>query len=208
METAVSFLMDAQPMIGEKVVLLGQGILGLLTTALLARYPLAQLIALDRYPLRRRWSRQLGAQVVLDPAAKDGPAQLQALLSGAQQGADLVLELSGTPQALDLAIAAAGYDGRVLIGSWYGQKRAPIDLGSHFHRSHMRLISSQVSHINPRWRGRFDHPRRLAIAWEMLAEHKPEQLITHRFPIAQAAQAYQLLDQNPASSIQVLLTYE
>lgn len=209
METAVSFLMDGQPMIGERVVLFGQGIVGLLTTALLAAYPLANLVALDRFPLRRQWSRRLGAKTILDPGAADASDRLRSHLSGEglYQGADLVYELSGNPQALDQAIMSAGYDGRVLIGSWYGKKKASLTLGSQFHRSNVRLISSQVSFIAPRWRGRFSQARRLAIAWSMLAKHDPARMITHRFPIGQAHQAYQLLDQDPGSTVQVLLTY-
>jgi threonine dehydrogenase-like Zn-dependent dehydrogenase len=136
--------------------------------------------------------------------------RLHAQLSdqGSYRGADLLFELSGNPLALDLAIAAAGYDGRVLIGSWYGSKKSNLDLGSQFHRSNVRLISSQVSQIAPRWRGRFDKKRRLEVAWSMLAKLDPQRMITHRFPISQAHHAYQLLDQDPGSTIQVLLTYE
>jgi threonine dehydrogenase-like Zn-dependent dehydrogenase len=210
METAVSFLMDAQPMIGERVVVFGQGIVGLLTTGLLAQMPLSKLITLDRLPLRRQWSQRLGADHVLDPAAADVSEQLLALLAdqSAYAGADLLFELSGNPQALDLAIATAGYDGRVLIGSWYGSKQAKLDLGGQFHRSHVRLVSSQVSHIAPRWRGRFDQYRRLNIAWSSLAKLDPSRLITQRFPLGQADQAYRLLDQDPAAAIQIVLTYE
>jgi 2-desacetyl-2-hydroxyethyl bacteriochlorophyllide A dehydrogenase len=210
LETAVSFLMDAQPMIGERVVLLGQGIVGLLTTALLAGYPLAKLITLDHFPLRRQWSLELGADAAFDPAEADVGDQLQALLAGAgsYQGADLLFELSGNPQALDLALATAGYDGRVLIGSWYGRKKADLNLGGRFHRSHIRLISSQVSHIAPRWRGRFDQQRRLNIAWSLMAEIDPSRLVTHRIPMSRAGEAYRLLDEEPGSTIQVLLTYD
>ncbi len=210
METAVSFLMDGQPMIGEWVVLFGQGIVGLLTTALLAAYPLAGLITLDRFPLRRQWSQWLGAEKSLDPDAADTPDRLRSLLAGegSYQGADLLFELTGNPKALDQAIATAGYDGRVLIGSWYGKKKADLTLGSHFHRSNVRLISSQVSFIAPRWRGRFDQARRLHAAWSMIAKHDPAKMITHRFPIGQAHEAYQLLDQDPGSTVQVLLTYD
>ena len=61
METAVSFLMDAAPLIGEQVAIFGQGIVGLLTTALLAGYPLSSLVALDSWALRRSWALELGA---------------------------------------------------------------------------------------------------------------------------------------------------
>lgn len=210
METAVSFLMDGQPIIGEQVAVLGQGIVGLLTTALLAAYPLASLMTLDHFPLRRRWSRRLGAHAALDPNAADMHEQLQSYIGRDRPylGADLVFELTGNPQALDQAIALAGYDGRVIIGSWYGQKQAPLNLGGPFHRNHIQLISSQVSSIAPRWRGRFDQKRRLQTTWSLLARHQPEKLITHRFPIAQAAQAYHLLDQNPESALQIIFTYE
>ncbi len=68
METAVSFVMDGRPVIGERVAVVGQGIVGLLTTALLAEMLPAALVALDAYPLRRDWSRRLGATAALTPA--------------------------------------------------------------------------------------------------------------------------------------------
>jgi alcohol dehydrogenase len=122
-------------------------------------------------------------------------------------GADLALELSGNPAALDQAIRAVGYGGRVLIGSWYGTKSATLNLGGAFHRNHVQLISSQVSTLAPRWRGRWDKARRFDVAWRMLARHNPAQLITHRFPIKQAADAYRLLDQAGHETVQVVLTY-
>ena len=71
---------------------------------------------------------------------------LHELLPG---GADLTYELSGAPAALDQAIRITGFSGRVVIGSWYGTKRASLDLGGRFHRSRIRLISSQVSSLSP-----------------------------------------------------------
>jgi len=210
METAVSFLMDAQPMIGEQAVVFGQGVVGLLTTMLLAQYPLARLITLDRHPQRRAWSKRLGADISLDPAAPDTLAQLRDLLEEREpgDGADLVLELSGSPQALDQAIAVTGYNGRILIGSWYGKKRADLNLGGRFHRNHMQLISSQVSRIAPRWRGRWTKTRRLQTTWAMLAQHPPTSLVTHRLPISDAAEAYRMLHERPQDTIQILLTYD
>ena len=208
METAVNFLMDGQPLIGEQVVIFGQGVVGLLTTALLARLPLASLVTLDRYPFRRETSLALGAHASLDPAEPQELTRLHAMLQQGQQGADLTYELSGNPAALDQAIAATGFSGRVVIGSWYGQKRADINLGGRFHRSRIRLISSQVSTLAPEWTGRWSKARRLQVAWWMLEQVRPARLITHRFPLAQAAQAYAMLDQHPEEAIQVILTYE
>ncbi len=209
METAVSFLMDGQPMIGEQVAVFGQGVVGLLTTTLLAQMPLVSLITLDQHPLRREWSRTVGAAASFDPTEPGALAALKSALQGKRPyaGADLSYELSGNPQALAMAVEAAGYNGRILIGSWYGQKQATLNLGGRFHRSHMKLISSQVSHIAPQWNGRWTKTRRLQLAWKMLAQHNPERLITHHFPINKADQAYQLLAQSPDQAIQVVLTY-
>jgi threonine dehydrogenase-like Zn-dependent dehydrogenase len=210
METAVNFLMDGQPLIGERVVVFGQGVVGLLTTALLGRAPLARLITLDHYPFRREWSRQLGAHASLDAGRDDVLARLQSCLQEehAAAGADLTYELSGNPRALDQAIAVTGFNGRIIIGSWYGLKRADLNLGGPFHRSRIRLISSQVSSIGPEWGGRWTKARRLQVAWQMLQSVRPAALITHHFPLEQAGQAYALLDQHPEEAIQVLLTYE
>jgi threonine dehydrogenase-like Zn-dependent dehydrogenase len=201
--------MDGRPLIGERVVVFGQGVVGLLTAALLQRMPLSRLITVDRYPFRRERSLDLGAHICLDAGEDDVLARLQACLHAdhTAAGSDLTYELSGNPAALDQAIAVTGFNGRVVIGSWYGQKRADLDLGGRFHRSRIRLISSQVSTIAPEWDGRWTKARRLHVAWEMLQHVRPAHLITHRFPLEQAGQAYALLDQHPEEAIQVLFTY-
>ncbi|MCB0122793.1 MAG: oxidoreductase, partial [Caldilineaceae bacterium] len=116
-------------------------------------------------------------------------------------------ELTGNPAVLTDAINCTGYSGRVVIGSWYGQKRAAIDLGGHFHRNRIQLIGSQVSTIAPQLQGRWSKTRRFETAWHMLESLDYTQLITHRLPVNDAAQAYQLLDQQPADLLQVVLTY-
>ncbi len=209
METAVNLALDGAPAIGEQVAVIGQGVVGLLTTALLARFPLAALVTLDHFSLRRSRSLAWGATASLDPADAEAIAKARALLQGDRRyaGADLVYELSGSPAALDAAIALAGFNGRIVIGSWYGTKRAAVDLGGRFHRERLRLISSQVSTIAPEWSGRWSQHRRLAWAAQMLADVRPASLITHRFPVSQAAEAYRLLDRSPGEAIQVILTY-
>lgn len=195
METAVNFLLDGAPLIGERVAVVGQGVVGLLTTALLAQHPLASLTTFDHYPLRREASLKLGAHASLEPSPLPNPQT------------DLTYELSGSPAALDAAIALTGFDGRIIIGSWYGQKHATIDLGGRFHRSRIRLISSQVSTLTPALLGRWSKARRLNVAWDMLRAVRPAHLITHRFPFSEAAQAYTLIDQHPETCLQVLITY-
>lgn len=205
METAVNFLMDGRPIIGERVVILGQGIVGLLSASLLARFPLESLVTLDRFPLRRQASLQLGVRHSLDPSEGGLDAQVAELLPS---GADLVFELSGSPAALDLAIRLASFEGRIVIGSWYGVKRASVDLGGRFHRSRLQLVSSQVSTMASEYKGRWDKNRRFAAAWQMLKTTHTHDLVTHRYHILEAARAYALIDQHPEQVIQVVFTYE
>jgi 2-desacetyl-2-hydroxyethyl bacteriochlorophyllide A dehydrogenase len=205
METAVNLVMDGHPLLGEKVVVFGQGIIGLLTTALLARFPLSSLVTLDCFDLRRQASQQLGAHISLNSDVPEMPDQLHALHP---EGADLVYELSGAPAVLNQAIDATGFAGRVVIGSWYGQKRAALDLGGRFHRSRIHLISSQVSTLAPELSARWSKTRRFEVAWQMLYLIRLSRFITQRFPISAAAQAYQLIDKHPEETIQVVFTYE
>lgn len=205
LETAVNLVMDGAPLIGERVVVFGQGVVGLLVTALLARFPLGRLLTVDALPARRAVAREFGAHASLDLNENEA---LWTLLDDAEPGgADLLYELSGNPAALDAALAAAGFGGRVVVGSWYGRKPVALALGGRFHRDRQRLISSQVSSIAPELRGRWTKERRFHTVLELLPQLGLERLISHRFPIERAAEAYALLDNRPDEALQVLLTY-
>jgi 2-desacetyl-2-hydroxyethyl bacteriochlorophyllide A dehydrogenase len=204
METAANLVQDAAPILGERALVLGQGVVGLLTAALLRQFPLSSLVTSDLHGLRREASLELGVAASLDPGAIDFAAAAHDALGGP---ADLSLELSGAPAALDSALALTGFTGRIVIGSWYGSKRAPIDLGGKFHRSRIRLISSQVSTIAPELSGRWDKARRFAVAWKALERIRPERWITHRYSLDQAPEAYRLLDENPTKVLQAIFIY-
>jgi 2-desacetyl-2-hydroxyethyl bacteriochlorophyllide A dehydrogenase len=210
METAVNFLMDGRPTIGERVVVFGQGIVGLLTTALLAQYPLSRLVTLDRFPARRRKSLDVGSEVALDPQCDTIESDLTRLLKldSSEGAADLVFELSGNPQALNQAIAIAGFGARVIIGSWYGTKSANLELGGKFHRNRIRLISSQVSTISPEFTHQWTKQRRLETVWDMIRKTKPTQFITHRYHISQIKKAFEVLDKKPERVIQIIISYD
>jgi 2-desacetyl-2-hydroxyethyl bacteriochlorophyllide A dehydrogenase len=209
LQTAVTLVLDGKPLIGEKVVVFGQGIVGLLLAALLAGFPLARLVTLDHYPNRRLASESLGAHASFDPLKSQVLEDLRAALSNQGQNpwADLAFEVSGNPAALDQALAITGFHGRIVIGSWYGTKKSELHLGGLFHRQRQMLRSSQVSTIAPELTGRWTRSRLIQVAWEMVQRVKPARFITQRFPLAEAAQAYRLLDQNPGEAIQVILTY-
>ncbi|MCX6016897.1 MAG: oxidoreductase [Chloroflexi bacterium] len=201
MESAVNFVMDARPWIGERVVVVGQGVVGLLTTALLSRMPLASLIGVEKLALRREWSMRMGAHAAVDPS--DAAACVRIA-----ECADVTFELSGAPAALDVALAATGYGGRVILGSWYGSKPVTVDLGGRFHRSRIRLEASQVSTLAPELSARWTKQRRLDVAWRMLREVRPSQLITTRLRFDDAQHGHRLLDEHAADVLQVVFEYE
>ena len=214
METAVNLVLDGAPLLGERVLLLGQGVVGLLTTFLLGRFPLEACIAVEGRARRAALARALGATEVVHPneLAADGDVSRvegrpHARFAGAR-GADLIYELTGDPAVLNDAIALAGYEARIVLGSWYGGRRAAIDLGGAFHRRRLRLLSSQVSHLGGALGPRWDRARRFEAAWRALAALPPAAaLVSHRFPFAEAQSAYELLSTPGADVAQVLLTH-
>jgi threonine dehydrogenase-like Zn-dependent dehydrogenase len=209
----VNLVQDAAPILGERVLVLGQGVIGLLVASLLHEFPLETLITSDPYELRRQASLEVGVNDSFDPGlitSQHGSGETHSTQQSiyAQNKFDLVIELSGSPSALNDALALTAFSGRIVIGSWYGEKKAPIDLGGAFHRSRIKLISSQVSTIAPELSGRWDKARRFKVAWEALKRIQPQKWITHRFPIEEAGKAYELLNQNPQETIQVIFEYK
>ena len=197
-ETATNLVLDAHPRLGEQVVVFGAGVIGLCVIGLLASFPLERLVAVEPLESRRELALAFGADRAVPPDDIDGEVD----------DADLAIELSGDPAALDDAIGAVGYDSRVVVGSWYGTKRAPLELGGRYHRDRIDLRSSQVSTIDPALRGRWDTDRRLETALEWLQRLDVDELVTHHVPFWEAQTAYERLDTSPESALQVLLTYD
>jgi len=208
-ETAVTLVQDGEPKLGERAVVFGQGLVGLVTTALLGGFPLERLVTVDYSADRRAWSRDLGAT---DSVAPDDLGDALALpgeeSSGEPAGADLTYELSGNPEALDTAVSATGYDGRIVVGSWYGTKPTELDLGGRFHRSRISISSSQVSTIDPALRGRWDRERRMDLAWDQLADRDLGGLLTDRYHITDAPAAYDALAESTDGMLGTLFSYD
>jgi 2-desacetyl-2-hydroxyethyl bacteriochlorophyllide A dehydrogenase len=204
-ETATNFLLDGAPKVGERVVVFGAGVIGLCTIRLLAEFPLDSLVVVEPRASRRDLAREFGADTVVPPEDADVPFES---VDGDHAGADLVYELSGRPDTLNDAIDLVGYDGRIVVGSWYGSKRSELRLGGSFHRDRIDVISSQVSTIDPSLRGRWSKDRRTQTALDGLRTIDHEALITDEIPFERAGDAYERLDEAPEGTVQVLLSYE
>lgn len=200
-ETALNLVHDGAPLAGERVRVHGLGVVGLLTLSLLAKFPLDQIVAIDPIEDRRRRALERGATIASGPSESTSADS-----EGPSADADLTFELSGTAAGLDQAIHTTGFGGRIVVGSWYGDQSIPLHLDSTYHRSRLQLISSQVSTIAPDLSGRWTKVRRLQQALRLLPDLLPDRLVTHRFALEQAQQAYQLLTQ-PTDALGIILTY-
>ncbi|TAN52258.1 MAG: oxidoreductase [Methylococcaceae bacterium] len=210
MESALNFVMDGGPLVGETALVFGQGVVGLLTTAVLASFPLQRLVTLDTLATRRDRALQWGAHESIDPLQPEAWRSLQRSLfpgAGGAEGADVCFELSGNMAAINQAIALSGFAGRIIIGSWYGDASQPLDLGGHFHRRRIQLISSQVSTLHPALSGRWSKPRRLALAWDWLRRIRPDNLVSHEFTFADCRKAFALNSARTDGVLQTIFNY-
>jgi Threonine dehydrogenase and related Zn-dependent dehydrogenases len=197
-ETALAIVQDARPEIGARVAVFGAGVIGVMTSMLLAMMPLVEVVVIDPAAERRAAAGALDGVAAVHPEA----------MADAEPRFDLGFELSGNPAALDQCISLMRYDGEVVVGSWYGTKQAQLDLGMRYHRNHISVRSSQVSTVPPQLRGRWTKDRRLEAALEAVGQLPLRSLITHRIPLDEVPDAYARLAQGDHEMLQVLLTYD
>ncbi|KAA2242378.1 zinc-dependent alcohol dehydrogenase [Salinarimonas soli] len=175
METALNALWDAGAGPGDRIAIVGAGVVGLLVAALAAGMPGAEVTVVDVDPAREAVARALGCDF-RPPAEAPG-------------GADLVVHASASAAGLALALACAGTEATVLEMSWYGSEAVATPLGLAFHSERLRLVSSQVGRVSPSRRIRWSHGRRLAKALALLADPRLDALITEEVPFADLAGA-------------------
>jgi threonine dehydrogenase-like Zn-dependent dehydrogenase len=164
METAVNALWDAGPRIGDRIAVVGAGVVGALIAALSARIPGADVKLVDIDPRRADLVQALGCRFAL-------PAQ-------AAGDADLVFHASGAAAGLATALGLAGFEATVVELSWYGDQPVAVPLGAAFHSRRLRMISSQVGSVAPARRARRSHRERLALALDLLRDPIFDRLIT------------------------------
>jgi 2-desacetyl-2-hydroxyethyl bacteriochlorophyllide A dehydrogenase len=200
-ETALQVALDAGPHLGEPVVVLGMGPVGVLAAALLERGG-AEVVGSDPRVDRREAASAFGIRAG-HPSEID--AVVEEMTSGA--GVPLVVDATGHPAALAPALELLAHEGEVLVCSWYGTKDVSLPLGGAFHRRRLRIRSTQVSTIPARLADRWDVPRRRRVAARLLGELPVKLLATHDVPFDRAHDAYAALDRGEAGMMHVALSY-
>jgi threonine dehydrogenase-like Zn-dependent dehydrogenase len=162
-ETALNAVWDSQAGPGDRIVVIGAGVVGLLVAWLCNSLPGADVLLVDVDPTRAAVAAALGVPFA-DDVSEAGDA-------------DLVFHASGQPAGLRTALAAAGREATILEVSWYGTKAVSLPLGEAFHSRRLTLKSSQVgaipSHRTPRW----SHARRMSVALSLLEDARLDALI-------------------------------
>jgi len=163
METALNAVWDSGASAGDRIVVVGAGIVGLLVAYLAARLPGADLTVVDVAD-RSSIVSGLGARFA-------APAN-------APRNADVVFHTSASSAGLATAIACAGLEAMVVELSWYGDKDVAAPLGGTFHSQRLRLQSSQVGQVSAGRRPRWNYRRRVEKALELLADPALDALVT------------------------------
>ncbi|SFF14145.1 hypothetical protein SAMN05216566_103248 [Aureimonas phyllosphaerae] len=156
METALNIVWDAAIAPGDRVAVVGAGLIGCLVAYLCARIPGADVTLADPNPARRDVLAGWGCDLVAPDA-----------LPGDQ---DVVIHASGRPEGLARALDCAGLEARVVEASWFGRQDVAVPLGGAFHSRRLRLVSSQVGRIPANRQARWTTARRLDMALRLLAD--------------------------------------
>jgi threonine dehydrogenase-like Zn-dependent dehydrogenase len=163
-ETAVNALWDAAPRVGDRIAVVGGGMVGGAVAALLARFPGVRVELVDVDPARADLAAELGVGF----AHPDDAAG----------GCDLVVHASATEAGLARSLELLGTEGEVIELSWYGDRPVRIPLGEGFHPGRLAIRASQVGRVSPARSARRTHADRTALALRLLADPVFDALVT------------------------------
>jgi threonine dehydrogenase-like Zn-dependent dehydrogenase len=193
LETALNALWDSGAGPGDRAVVIGAGMIGLLVTALAAGLPGAEVFVCDREAGRQRLVENFGARfVTADQAPRD---------------ADLVFHASASSEGLALALDCAGLEAKVVELSWYGAGAVAAPLGGGFHHNRLSLISSQVGQVAASRRPRWSHARRLDKALSLLADSRFDLLLGEEVAFADLPRELPRLLAPDAPGLSALVRY-
>lgn len=194
METALNAHWDAGSGPGDRIVIVGAGVVGLLVARIAARMPGTQVTLVDIDGGRRNLAESFGAGFSMPEAAP--------------QDADIVFHTSASEAGLATALGCAGFEARVIELSWYGEAAPTVPLGGAFHSRRLTLQSSQVGHVAAARRARWPFRRRLAFALELLRDPILDTLVVDEIPFNDAARLVPAILNGPAAGLAPVIRYD
>ena len=201
---ALQAVHDASLRFGDRVAIFGLGTFGLLAVQLGRLNGAEWIVAADPLPARRALAKHFGADLTLDPTVTDVGLELRQVDAN---GVDVAIEFSGSSTALQQAMRSVRVGGTVVAAGFYAA--GELRLGEEFHHNRLTLVASQGGWSNASREPRWPRSRARALAANLLAAERvqTDELLTHRFPFADAAKAYELIDAQPAEVLRVALHY-
>jgi 2-desacetyl-2-hydroxyethyl bacteriochlorophyllide A dehydrogenase len=193
LETALNILWDGHAAPGDKIVIIGAGIIGLLVASLAAKLPAAEVTVVDIDPSRKALAEKMGARFA-EPSA-------------APHDADLVIHASASEKGLALAFECAGTEATIVEACWHGAGACQLKLGGAFHSRRLKLISSQVGEIAANRKPRWNHRRRLEAAVRLLADARLDALLGEEVPFKNLPQELPRLFAPNAPGVGALVRY-
>lgn len=193
-ETAVNGLWDAAPLVGDRIAVVGAGMVGLCVARLLAQIVGVEVTVLDVDGSRADAAASLGARFAF---AEDAPS-----------GCDLVMHTSGTSAGLQLSLDMLGPEGTVVDLSWYGDAEVRLSLGAAFHSSRLSIRSSQVGAVAPARRRRRTTRQRLEFALSLLKDPAFDAVITGESPFEQLPDVMARLADGRLRALCHIVSYE
>jgi threonine dehydrogenase-like Zn-dependent dehydrogenase len=186
-ETALNAVWDGRPGPGDRIVVVGLGVVGLLVAWLCEQLPGTEVLAFDVDPARAGVAEALGVSFTVDsPAGAD---------------ADLVVHASGSEEGLRTALASAGLEATVLELSWFGSRSVSLPLGEAFHIRRLTLKSSQVGRLPADRAPRWSHRRRMETALRLLTDPRLDALISGESDFEELPQVLETLARGPAGAL-------
>ena len=193
METAIGAVWDARPLVGDRVVVIGAGVVGLLIGWLCRQTAGADVTVVDINPSRESVARELDLSFLTAPPG--------------EADADLVIHASGQPEGLRSALAVAGVEATIVEASWYGRRSVPLPLGEAFHARRLTIKSSQVGSLSPQQTPRWTHARRMALALDLLRDKRFDALITGESSFEELPAVMARLSVDPRDTLCHRITY-
>ena len=164
METALNAVWDGGVGPGDRVAIVGGGVVGGLLAGLCGAIPGADVTLVDVNEDRRSLCDDMNVTFATpDKAPFD---------------CDIVFHTSASSSGLETAIRCTGFEGTLVEMSWYGEAQTTLQLGGAFHSQRLRIVSSQVGHVSPSRRARWHHGRRMAKALSLLCDPRFDAMLT------------------------------